>query len=297
VATGAPGSDASVTNSGTSGAAVLDFAIPRGDVGQQGIQGEQGIQGVPGVVTATSPATYDAPTQTVGVDQTAIAIQPSQVAGTAVVDNDTRLLPAGGVTGEVLAKVSGTNYDTTWQNVMGFNTAGRQPGRWEGVPGTNSNLTTTADVLIVSPIFFSQTVTLDRIAARVVTAGAAGSVIRLGIYGSTSTMFPGTLVLDAGTIDGTITAGSSQEITISVTLPAGVYWIGAVSQGSPATQPVMAGRSSNTSPMFLSDSVNPSQTSQGGLSQTGVTGALASTYAFANSSGNIQRPAIVVRIA
>jgi len=79
-----------------------------------GPQGIQGIQGVPGVVTATSPATYDAPTQTVGVDQTAIAIQPSQVAGTAVVDNDTRLLPAGGATGQVLAKVSGTNYDTGW---------------------------------------------------------------------------------------------------------------------------------------------------------------------------------------
>jgi hypothetical protein len=52
---------------------------------QSGKPGPQGIQGVPGVVTATSPATYDAPTQTVGVDQTAIAIQPSQVAGTALV--------------------------------------------------------------------------------------------------------------------------------------------------------------------------------------------------------------------
>jgi hypothetical protein len=55
---------------------------------QSGKPGPQGIQGVPGVVTATSPATYDAPTQTVGVDETAIAIQPSQVAGTAVVQGD-----------------------------------------------------------------------------------------------------------------------------------------------------------------------------------------------------------------
>jgi hypothetical protein len=79
--TGAAGSSASVTNSGSSSAAVFDFTIPQGI---QGVQGIQGIQGEPGVVTATSPATYDAPTQTVGVDQTAIAIQPSQVAGTAV---------------------------------------------------------------------------------------------------------------------------------------------------------------------------------------------------------------------
>jgi hypothetical protein len=78
--------------------------------------GRPGAQGEQGVVTATSPATYDAPTQTVGVDQTAIAIQPSQVAGTAVVDSDTRLLPAGGTTGQVLAKASSTNFDTTWVN-------------------------------------------------------------------------------------------------------------------------------------------------------------------------------------
>jgi hypothetical protein len=37
--------------------------------------------GIPGVVTATSPATYDAPTQTVGVDQTAITLAQSQVTG------------------------------------------------------------------------------------------------------------------------------------------------------------------------------------------------------------------------
>jgi len=289
--TGAAGSSASVVNSGNQFDAVLDFTIPQGI---QGVQGIQGIQGAPGVVTATSPATYDAPTQTVGVDQTAIAIQPSQVAGTAVVDNDSRLMLAGGATGQVLTKVSGTNYDTAWQNVMGFNAAGREPGRWEGVPGPNSALTTTADLLIVSPIFFSQAVTLDRIAARVNTAGSSGSVVRLGIYGSTSTMFPGALALDAGTIDGT--SATTQEINISITLPAGVYWIGAVSQGSPATHPILTGRSGNISPMF-SDTSNPGQSSQGGLSQTGVTGALASTYAFGSGSANSQKPAIMVRIA
>lgn len=49
VTTGAPGSSATVTNTGTSGAAVFDFAIPRGDVGAQGPQGDAGAtgQGVP----------------------------------------------------------------------------------------------------------------------------------------------------------------------------------------------------------------------------------------------------------
>lgn len=40
--TGAPGTNASVVNSGTTSAAVLDFTIPRGDVGPQGPQGDPG---------------------------------------------------------------------------------------------------------------------------------------------------------------------------------------------------------------------------------------------------------------
>ena len=48
VTTGAAGSSATVTNSGTSTAAVLDFTIPQGAKGAQGEQGQQGIQGLTG---------------------------------------------------------------------------------------------------------------------------------------------------------------------------------------------------------------------------------------------------------
>jgi hypothetical protein len=59
VSTGAPGSSATVTNAGTTSAAVFNFAIPRGDVGAtgatgpQGIQGETGSQGIQGDAGAT----------------------------------------------------------------------------------------------------------------------------------------------------------------------------------------------------------------------------------------------------
>ena len=42
VTTGSPGSQASVTNSGSSSAAVLNFSIPAGQTGQQGPQGVPG---------------------------------------------------------------------------------------------------------------------------------------------------------------------------------------------------------------------------------------------------------------
>src|SRR6056300_1495442 len=46
--TGLAGTSASVTNSGTTSAAVFDFTIPKGDQGIQGIQGIQGNQGIQG---------------------------------------------------------------------------------------------------------------------------------------------------------------------------------------------------------------------------------------------------------
>ena len=57
--TGAPGSNATVTNVGTANAAIFNFAIPRGDVGATGPQGPAGLTGLfaqtadGGPVTAT----------------------------------------------------------------------------------------------------------------------------------------------------------------------------------------------------------------------------------------------------
>lgn len=48
VTTGAPGSNAVVTNAGNSSVAVFNITIPRGDKGEQGEQGIQGIQGPAG---------------------------------------------------------------------------------------------------------------------------------------------------------------------------------------------------------------------------------------------------------
>ena len=52
--TGAPGTSASVTNSGTSSAAVLDFTIPRGDKGDKG---DTGATGSPGAAATISVGT------------------------------------------------------------------------------------------------------------------------------------------------------------------------------------------------------------------------------------------------
>jgi hypothetical protein len=73
--TGAPGSSASVTNSGSSSAAVFDFAIP------EGVQGQQGIQGVPGAA-----ATVAAGTTTTGAAGSSASVTNSGSSSAAVFD-------------------------------------------------------------------------------------------------------------------------------------------------------------------------------------------------------------------
>lgn len=61
-----PGLNATVTNSGTPYAAVLNFAIPRG---------ADGAPGTPGVVSATAPLAYNSTTHNLSIDLSAYATQ------------------------------------------------------------------------------------------------------------------------------------------------------------------------------------------------------------------------------
>jgi hypothetical protein len=114
VTTGAPGSSASVTNVGTSSAAVLNFTIPAGAKGDQGDPGSPGAtgatgaagatgpQGPAGVVAATAPVTYDAGTQTVALSvgtglatsSGSLVVSYGTASGTACQGNDARLSDA-----------------------------------------------------------------------------------------------------------------------------------------------------------------------------------------------------------
>lgn len=116
----APGSSATVVNSGTSSAAVLDFGIPAGEQGQQGqqgIQGIQGIQGVPGatgVIAATAPLAYNSGTQTVSIDLSAY-LTISAAAATYYPSTN----PSGFITSSALS-----GYATqTWVSSQGYLTA------------------------------------------------------------------------------------------------------------------------------------------------------------------------------
>lgn len=87
------GSNAVVTNTGSSTDAVLNFGIPTGAQGPQGEKGDKGDKGDTGATGAQGPTGPQGPAGANG-------------AGVA----------SGGTTGQVLKKKSNTDYDTEWAN-------------------------------------------------------------------------------------------------------------------------------------------------------------------------------------
>lgn len=136
----------------------------------------------------------------------------------------------------------------------------------------------TSGQLRLAPFWLPNAVSLSKIGAEVTSAGDAGSVVRLGIYGDNGNGYPGKLILDAGTIAGD--SNTVQEITISQALTPGLYWIGTASQVITVTAPTL--RAINTGPaypwMTLGTSTPSSNTSIVGYTQSSVSGALPAVF-------------------
>jgi hypothetical protein len=123
--------------------------------------------------------------------------------------------------------------------------------------------------------------TLDRIAVNHNNTVTANETARLGIYSDDGNGYPGTLLLDAGTVDlGTATA--LKPITISQVVTTGIYWLVVARQGTAGTataQLVNYGTSSTNTNMAMavnlpSDQTDLFSTGRIALTMTGVTGAL-----------------------
>ena len=99
------GSPATVTNSGTSSAAVFNFGIPTGPTGAAGSAATVAVG------TTTTGAPGSSATVTNAGTSSAAVLNFSVPAGQGV--------PSGGTTGQFLAKSSATNYDTSWITITG----------------------------------------------------------------------------------------------------------------------------------------------------------------------------------
>ena len=131
--TGVPGSAAAVTGAGTATDLILNFTIPqglKGDKGDTGLQGDIGPDGPAGPAGGTGPAGPAGPTGAPGAKGDTGDAGPAGPAGADGVG-----VPAGGTSGQVLAKNSGTDFDTHWV------TAGTGGGAVDSVDGRTGAVT------------------------------------------------------------------------------------------------------------------------------------------------------------
>ena len=214
------------------------------------VVGKQGPQGEPGVVAADAPITYDAGTQTVGIDSAGYVASVNSSTGTVTLDaaavgalgtaattdviteGTTNLytrVPTGGAAGEVLVKQSATDYD------LGYEV---RHASWTPVSGATYrqtftlNAAATLDRVLYTALLLPSTTSLSNIVAQVQVEGVAGSVVRLGIYLPDAGGAPGALLVDAGTASATTTGLKSISISQTVS---GMIYVAVVVQGAVAT--------------------------------------------------------------
>lgn len=160
--------------------------------------------------------------------------------------------------------------------------------------GGRGTATLTASRVHYTPIWLPVAMTLDRIGCELVTAAGATGVMRLGIYEhDTSDQRPGALVVDAGTVDGSASAGA-KTITISEALAAGLYWLAGVAQGADAALPTW--RTVVTPQHALPVTATPTGSGQSiAHIEAGVTGALTDPSPVGGSGITTVAPLLYVR--
>jgi hypothetical protein len=294
-----PADPAAVTDSGTDGDVVLDFDIP------QGPQGDQGVE-----ISAVEP------------ENLTVLWADTSEEGDAV-------LPLGGAVGQSLVKVSGDDYDTTWadldtdgvsegtvnlynrvptggsagevlvkQSATDYDLAyGLRQEPWILVSGdtygdvANTNRVQTLNRLYYMPVVFPYAVAVKSIICQLTAggAGAAGSVVRLGIYLRDASGKPGNLLVDAGTVDAT--TGGVKSIVIDEVV-GGMFYLAAVVQGATCTL-----QTSFREALQIYNGTRPSQgvVQREVLFLNDVTGALPSVATFSTSDD--RGPSLRVEVA
>lgn len=168
-----------------------------------------------------------------------------------------------------------------------------RPGWYHTAPRSNTNNTFGMGATRRGQrVTFGRDCVLDRVAINVVTAGSAGSVVRLGLWREARDGSSWDLVLDCGTVDTTVTG--IREATINQPVLGGeTYVLTAEGQGAPTTAPVLHGTTSAPDPRIGDGSAATVITNSGcGVQGNSSTGALPTTTTFGLS---VAVPVIAVR--
>lgn len=111
-------------------------------------------------------------------------------------------------------------------------------GLWYGPSCTGTDISRPNAFLCAVPLILDRPLTIQNIATHVVSAGSAGSIMRMGIYADNGNGYPSTLLGDAGGADTSTTGFKS--LPLALTLSPGLNWLAGCVQNAP-TAPTVHG--------------------------------------------------------
>ena len=190
--TGAPGTNASVTNTGTESNAVLNFVIPAGTTGATGANGATGADG--------TAATIQVGTTTTGAPGTNASVTNTGTESNAVLNF---VIPAG-TTGATGAN-GATGADGTAATIQVGTTT-------TGAPGTNASVTNTG----------TESNAVLNFVIPAGTTGATGANGATGADGTAATIQVGTTTTGAPGTEASVTnTGTESNAVLNFVIPAG----------------------------------------------------------------------------
>lgn len=177
-------------------------------------------------INAESPITYNGSTYTVGLNESQVFISSNQVSGLG--SSATRNVASSGDAAANQVVLGNDSRLASSSNHMPFGIVTDVSGQYLVSMGSgvvNQVLPTYRPLFV--PMFMSDSASVDRIAIEVASSASENGVVRLGIYESNERGLPGNLIVDAGTVNGSI-VGVKQAV-INRTLN-GLVWLCVVSQ-------------------------------------------------------------------
>lgn len=177
-------------------------------------------------IFATPPITYNAGTYTIGINQSSLNINQSQVTGLG--SAATRNVPTSGDAASNEVVLGNDSRLTASSSHMPFGIVTDVPGHYLVSMGSGVvNQILPSGRPFFTPIWLSDSAALDRIVVEVASSASEFGVVRLGIYAPNSKGLPGTRIVDAGTVNGSIVGVKQAVINQNLS---GLIWLCVLAQ-------------------------------------------------------------------
>lgn len=153
--------------------------------------------------------------------------------------------------------------------------------------GAHATVTAVLNTAYATPLWLAAPGTVTRIACEMTTVQTS-SLVRLGIYADDGNGAPGSLLVDAGTVDGS--QSGMQEATLGTPLllaSPGLYWLAGVVQGVAGTIVLRSAAGTSIAGSTAVGGANGifGTPTSAGWTMTGVTGALPANWTINTTSG------------